>query len=110
MDDAEFDKSLVAAAFALAGEKGWRAVSVAAAARRASLSLARARERFPQRLAILLRFGRIADQAALADPPAEGTVRDRLFYLIMQRIDVMQAHRAGVIALIRHLPRDPGLS
>ncbi len=108
MSDAEFDKALVGAAFALAGRSGWGAVSVAEAARAAGLDLARARERFPGRSAILLRFGRIADQAALAQAPSEGTVRDRLFYLLMERIDVMQDHRAGVLALVRRLPFEPG--
>ena len=107
MDDPEFDKALIGAVFAQAGEKGWPQVSIADAARKAGLPLVRARERFPGRAAMLLRFGRMADAAALADPPAEGTTRDRLFYLLMQRIDVMQTHRAGVLALMRTLPTDP---
>ncbi|MDQ2803179.1 MAG: TetR family transcriptional regulator, partial [Pseudomonadota bacterium] len=107
MDDADFDKTLIGAAFALAGERGWGAVSASSAARAAGLPLARARERFPGRAAILLRFGRMADQVALAELPIEGTVRDRLFYLTMQRLDVLQAHRAGVLALLRRLPSDP---
>ncbi len=108
MSDAEFDKALVGAAFALAEKDGWDAVSVAEAARSAGLDLARARVRFPSRAAILLRLGRLADQAALAQLPAEGTVRDRLFYLLMQRIDVLQEHRAGMLGLLRRLPFDPG--
>ncbi len=107
MDDAEFDKSLITAAFGLAGERGWDAVSVAESARRAGLSLAQARERFPNRASVLLKFGRMADQSALADPPKEGTVRDRLFYLLMQRIDSLQTHRAGMVALLRALPGRP---
>jgi ubiquinone biosynthesis protein COQ9 len=107
MDDAEFDRALLGAAFALAGERGWSRVNVAEAARRAELSLARARERFPGRAAILWRFGRMADRTALADPPREGSVRDRLFYLLMQRLDVLQAHRTGVLALLRVLPSQP---
>jgi len=107
MTDAEFDTALVAAAFRLAGEEGWRKVNVAAAARAAGLSLVVARERFPSRSAILLRFGRLADQAALLDAPSEGPVRDRLFDLLMRRFDVLQAHRAGVKALLRALPTDP---
>jgi AcrR family transcriptional regulator len=110
MDHSEFDRALIGAAFALAAQDGWDAVSVAAAAREAGLNLAEARERFPGRAAILLRFGRIADQAALADPPAQGTVRDRLFYMLMQRLDAMQAQRAGVLALARALPLDPPLA
>jgi AcrR family transcriptional regulator len=107
MDDAEFDRALVAAAFQVAAEQGWGRVSVAAAARAGGLPLPRARERFPGRAAILVRFGRLADQAALVDAPSEGPVRDRLFDLLMRRIDALQSHRAGVLALLRTLPAKP---
>lgn len=107
MDDAAFDNALIAAAFQMVAERGWGRLSVAGAARSAGLPLARTRERFPNRAAILLRFGRLADQAALADAPADGTVRDKLFYLLMRRIDVLQAHRTGVLALLRDLPTQP---
>lgn len=105
--DLDFDKALLGAAFALAGTKGWDAVSVVEAARTANLDLAQARERFPGRAAILIRFGRLADRTALASEDSEGSVRDRLFYLLMQRLDVLQAHRAGVLALLRVLPARP---
>jgi ubiquinone biosynthesis protein COQ9 len=108
MSDDEFDKTLVRAAFALTARNGWGAVSVAEAARSAGLDLARARARFPGRAAILLKLGRMADQAALAQTPTEGSVRDRLFYLVMERLDVLQDHRAGVLALLRRLPFEPG--
>ncbi len=107
MDDAEFDRALIAAAFQVAAEQGWRRLSVAAAARAGGLPLPRARERFPGRAAILLRFGRLADQAALADAPSEGPIRDRLFDLLMRRIDALQSHRGGVLALLRALPSEP---
>jgi ubiquinone biosynthesis protein COQ9 len=107
MDDTEFDRALIEAAFQLAAEKGWRAVSVATSASAAALPLPRARERFPGRAAILLRFGRLADQAALVEVPSEGSARDRLFDLLMRRIDTFQAHRAGVLALFRALPAEP---
>jgi ubiquinone biosynthesis protein COQ9 len=103
----EFDTALVTAAFRLAGEEGWRKVNVAAAARAAGLPLSEARARFPSRTAILLRFGRLADQAALRDLASEGSVRDRLFDLLMRRFDVLQSNRAGVKALLRALPSDP---
>jgi hypothetical protein len=110
MDDAEFDRALVGAAFRLAGERGWRRVSVVEAARRGDLPLDRARARFPARPMLLLRFGRIADQAALALAVSEGAQRDRLFDMLMRRIDVLQAHREGVLALLRGLPADPCLA
>ena len=107
MGNAEFDAALVASAFSLAAERGWSGVSVAQAARDADLPLDRARRRFPGRFAVLLRFGSLADQAALALVTAEGSPRDRLFDILMRRIDFLQRHRAGVLALLRHLPADP---
>jgi hypothetical protein len=70
----------------------------------------RARARFPMRAAILLRFGSLADQAALALAPTEGPARDRLFDIVMRRIDSLQTNRDGVLALFRHLPLDPCLA
>jgi AcrR family transcriptional regulator len=107
MSDDDFDTALVAAAFQLGAEDGWRNVTPAAAARAAELSVARARARFPSTVAILMRFGRLADQAALRDAVDEGPVRDRLFDLLMRRIDALQANRAGVKALLRTLPFNP---
>src|SRR5579871_6183613 len=107
MDDGEFDRALIAAAFQVAAERGWRAASIAEAARAAGLPLPRARERFPGRAALLVRFGRHADQGALQEAATEGSPRDRLFDLLMRRIDALQAHRAGVLALLRALPSEP---
>jgi ubiquinone biosynthesis protein COQ9 len=107
MENAEFDRALVASAFKLAGEEGWRRVTVAEAARRGGLKLDRARARCPTRAMLLLRFGRLADQAALAEAVRDASPRDRLFDLLMRRLDVLQAHRAGVLALLRWLPCAP---
>lgn len=110
MTDLDFDTALVASAFTLAAGSGWRAVSVASAAIEANLDPDRARARFAGRDAILLRFGRLADEAALAGIPADAPPRERLFDALMRRIDVLQAHRAGVLALLDGLPRDPVLA
>ena len=110
MDDSAFDSALVASAFSLAGERGWRHVSVSEAARAAGLPLDRARGRFLGRRGVLGRFGRLADQHALAKATAEGSHRDRLFDLLMRRIDFLQTHRSGVLALKSYLPTEPGLA
>jgi AcrR family transcriptional regulator len=107
MTDTDFDSALITAALAIAAEQGWRRVTVTEAARAAGLPLERARVRFPSRSAILPRLGALADQAALADAPKQGPVRDRLFDLLMHRIDAFQLRRAGVIAVLRALPFDP---
>ena len=110
MEDIEFDTTLVAAAFAEAGQTGWSGLSIVEVARRAGLPLARARARFPGPGAVLRTFGVLADQAALAEAAAEGTPRDRIFDLLMRRFDVLQQHRAGMLALLHDLPLNPLLA
>jgi ubiquinone biosynthesis protein COQ9 len=107
MSEPDFDTALVTAALRIAADQGWRNVNVVAAARAAGLPLDEARARFPSRSSILLRFGRLADQAALKDAPSEGPIRDRLFDLLMGRFDALQAHRSGVKALLKALPTEP---
>ncbi len=110
MTDDEFDAALIGSAFAIAAREGWSGVSALQAAREAGLKLDRARLRFPDARAILLGFGRHADALALADAEETGPVRERLFDVVMRRFDALQQHRAGVLALLRHLPADPGLA
>lgn len=107
MDDAEFDRAVVTAVLEQAGLRGWSDVSLAEAAKDAGLDLQRLRARFPGRSAVLLRFGVIADQAALAGAATQGTARERLFDMIMSRFDALQQHRAGVLALTAALRTDP---
>jgi len=109
MTDDEFDASLVGAAFTLGAAEGWRKVSAASAARHVGLDLARARFRFSGKAAILKRFGALADAYALSGAATVGTVKDRLFDLLLRRFDFLQTHRAGVVALLRHAPFEPGL-
>jgi ubiquinone biosynthesis protein COQ9 len=107
MSDQDFDHALIAAAFRIAADTGWARLTVADAARAAGLPLNQARARFPGKLTLLRRFGVMLDQAALAGDSGEGTVRDRVFDLLMGRFDAMKPHREGLRALLRSLPTDP---
>ena len=110
MDDTAFDTALIAAAFAAAAANGWPAVSVAGSAADAALDIDRARARFAGRDAILMRFGRLADEQALAGIIPDGTARDRLFDILMRRFDALQTHRDGILALLKSLPANPSLA
>lgn len=110
MSGPDFDQALIAAAFQRAAEVGWTRLTIVDAARAAGVPIAEARVRFPGKLSLLRRFGAMLDQAALADAPAEGPPRDRLFDLLMNRFDAMKPHRSGLRALLRHLPADPPLA
>ncbi len=115
-DDQAFDQAVIASAFERIASNGWPSLSVAAACRDAGLPLDRARARFASTAEILLRFGALADGAALMEADGVGFVggagvepsgRERLFDMLMRRFDVLQQHRGGVVALLRALPADP---
>lgn len=108
MDDAEFDRAAVQAVFEQAALRGWAEVSLVEAAQDAGLDLARMRARFPGRATVLMRFGVQADERALAGAATVGSPRERLFDILMNRFEALQAHRAGVLALLASLPTDPG--
>lgn len=110
MDNDDFDTALVSAALTLAQDRGWSSVTVLAAAREAGLPLPEARRRFPLKASILLRLGRLADDVALADDMLCGTARERLFDLLMRRLDVFQQYRGGLQSVLRTLPMDPVLT
>ncbi len=91
----------------MAADRGWTRMSVAQAAQQAGLDLPRARQRFPHRAAMLLRFGREADRLARTALTPAAPVRDQLFDMLMRRIDALQTHRGGMLALFRALPTHP---
>jgi hypothetical protein len=52
----------------------------------------------------------LADAHALAGALTDGPVKDRLFDILLRRVDFLQMHRAGVLALLRGLPLDAPLA
>lgn len=109
MDDAEFDRAAIKAVFDQAALRGWQDLSLVEAGQDAGLDLARLRRRFPNRGAVLMRFGAEADAAALSGVPT-GTPRERLFDIVMNRFEALQVHREGVLSLLSALRTDPATS
>ncbi len=105
------EERIVDAALALAGERGWRTISLADIAEAAGMSMAALYTVLPSKGAILEAFARRIDRATLAglEPAAESedSVRDRLFEIIMRSFDALEPHKPGVAALMADLPRDP---
>jgi len=110
MSITETDRTLIAAVFEQAALRGWSDVSIADAARSAGVPVGEARARMPGRGAVLMRFGVMADQAALANVSMGESPRERLFDIVMARFDVLQQHRAGMLSLLAALRTDPGTS
>ena len=100
----------------LAADRGWRRVALSDIAAAAELPLAALYDRFPSKGAILDALSRRADLAVGqgADPqedPADRP-RDRLFDVVMRRLEYLRPWRPGLAAIARDLGRDPlaGLS
>ncbi len=99
---------IIDATMDLIAGRGWRNVALADIAAAADLSLARLYAMFPSKLAVLDAFERRINEKTL-EGAADGadSIRDRLFDLVMRRLDALEPYRPAVRALVRDLPRDP---
>lgn len=100
---------LLTIAFTVAGERGWRQLSFTEVARRAGMSLAEVYAAFPDRAGLVRALGRRLDSEMLAVDPQdlEGlSPRERVFEMIMRRLDAMAPFREGLRALQRQAAGD----
>ena len=100
-------------ALTLAAEKGWRGLVLADIAEAAGLSLAQLYALFPSKTAILGAYSRSIDNAVMAEVEApagadgEESAKDRLFDLLMRRIDKLEPHKEGLLRIAEDTGRDP---
>ncbi len=102
--------ALINAALVLAARDGWRHVTMAAIAEEAGLSLAEALTAFADKNEVLAGFLWRVDQAVLAGgnkADVGETPRDRLFDILMRRLDALTPHKAGLAAVLCDLRREP---
>jgi AcrR family transcriptional regulator len=77
----------------------------------AGLSLTALREAYDGKFAILTAFSRQIDKAVLDAGPAEGeTPRDRLFEIVMRRLDALEPHNDALRNVARAARRDACLA
>jgi AcrR family transcriptional regulator len=104
---------VIAAFMALVAEKSFERVGFAEIATRAGVSLSELRGLFDSTLAILAAHMKEIDRAVLAgrdDEMAEESPRERLFDVLMRRLEVHAPHKAAVRSLMRSAARNPGLA
>jgi AcrR family transcriptional regulator len=107
---AKLRPDLVAAAMTLVAEQGWRRFGLGSLARHAGLPLAEVYAELPGRAAVLRRLGERLDAAMLAVTPAELdalTPRERLFELIMRRLEAAAPFRPALKVMAREAACDP---
>jgi len=103
---------LLTLALEIIAETGWRGFSFTELADRSTLSLLELRKTFSGRRAVLDALNQRLDQAMLAIEPddMEGLPpRDRVFELMMSRLEAMAPFRSGVCRLMNDARFDPGL-
>jgi AcrR family transcriptional regulator len=103
---------LLALAFEVIAETGWRGFSFNLLAERAKLSLGEVRRTFSGRAGLLDALNEQLDQAMLgvdADDLEGLPPKDRVFELIMSRIEAMAPFRAGLCRLMKDARFDPEL-
>jgi len=106
--EGEVADRLLDAALALAERQGWRRTGLAEIAAEAGVPLAEAYAACPSKLALLARFHRRIDRAALAgETAAAEPARDRLFDVLMRRFDALAPHRGALRAMLRDSIGDP---
>jgi AcrR family transcriptional regulator len=90
----------VEAALDLAAQRPWREISLADIAARTEVSFAELYARIPSKEALLDRLSRRFDAAAAA-AELEGETHDRLFEVIMARLEAMEPNRFVLLAIAR---------
>jgi AcrR family transcriptional regulator len=102
--------AIIDALMRLAALRDWADIGVDDIAREADVSLAAFRAAFPSKGAILAAFARRIDLVVLADESkdlAEEPVRERLFDVMMRRIDAMTPYKTALRRIASAVKRDP---
>lgn len=112
MSETVSDDALIAALWRVIAAHGWPGLTMRRLAAEAGIETATLRARFSTRLDLLLLHGRAMDRAVLAGtiPGQGGSARDRIFDVLMRRLDSMQPHREGILRLFEDMRRDPAIA
>jgi AcrR family transcriptional regulator len=104
---------IIAALMALLAEKRLEEIGFGDIARRADVSLVVLRGEFAGKLAILAAHMKELDRAVLGQADAdmvEEPARERLFDVLMRRIEAMAPYREATRSLMKSVARNPGLA
>ena len=104
---------VVAAFLELLAERPFEEIGLSDIAARAGVSLAQLRDEFASTLAILAAHIKATDRAVLAADLSdmdEEPSRERLFDVLMRRLEVLAPHREAVRSLLRSARRNPPLA
>ncbi len=104
---------IIDALMTLLAERPIERIGLADVASQAGVSLADMRGEFSSVMGILAAHMKETDRKVLAgggDDMAEESVRERLFDVLMRRLEVLAPHRAAIKSLVRSSARNPALA
>jgi AcrR family transcriptional regulator len=104
---------IIAAFFALLGGQPFENIEYADIAARAGVSLETLRSEFGSKFSIVAAYVKAIDRKVLAGGDAdmaEEPPRERLFDVLMRRLEAMYDDRPAIRSLMRSARRDPGLA
>ena len=107
------DSRLLTAFWRVVADHGWDGVTLRRVAAASALPAAEIRARAPRgpRDLLALHMQAMDDAVLVGTVPGQGgTARDRVFDVLMRRIDAMQPHRAGIVRLLEELRTEPLLA
>ncbi len=110
MKKSEIPQHIVDTAMNLAVEKGWRDLSLADISDVAKIPLSHLHDLFPSKHAIVRYISNSVDRQVVDDEDSdrlEQPVKDRLFDLLMNRFDVLQPYKEGLLIIVHDSSRDP---
>lgn len=102
--------AIIDALMELASERSWEDITISDVAARADISLAAFRDCFPSKGAVLAAFSRRIDRLVLeaaGEHMAGEPVKDRLFDILMRRLDALAPYKLGLEAVYDWSRRDP---
>jgi ubiquinone biosynthesis protein COQ9 len=110
---ANTDARLVSGLWQVVARHGWRGLTMRRVSAASGVSLAELRRRCPTPLVLLALHGRVTDAEVLQGTVSDGggdSPRERLFDVLMRRVDALQPHRSGVLRLLDDAASDPFLA
>jgi AcrR family transcriptional regulator len=102
---------IVDALMSLAAERRFEDISIRDICKEAGVTLAEFRDSFPSKGAVVAGFSRRIDRAVLShedDGLADESARERLFDILMKRLEAMAPYREGLREVTAWVRRDPG--
>lgn len=100
---------MIAAALSMASNGDWNEVELSDIAERAGISIDDVYERFDEKSDVLAAYDRSVNRHAIAntDLAEDLPCRDKLFDLVMERFDILNENREGLLGIISSYKGDP---